>query len=273
MKNQIHISTGQASCRMHEARHSLLPSIVFALLVACLLFPSQKAHAYQTQLTSSGWSGTATNAQVSVSCAASYTLVGCNCYSLWHACEGAFATGNSCTAQTVGGDAVRAEAICAPTATVGSNTTVWSNDPGGPGWSGTGDDAQTTATCPSGKELTGCSCFSWSGRCDGAKATNNTTCMAQNAIYGGGVLAQAICIPAGTANTRQESGLSATYDDAPVSTACPTGSNLTGCSCYSPWNSCDGSYAGSPFDNWNSCTAFNSSGGSGVRAEAICEWR
>jgi len=58
---------------------------------------------------------------------------------------------------------------------------------------------------------------------------------------------------------------SAKHDDAPTKAACPAGTTLTGCSCYSPWHSCDGAKADS-----NTCVAFNKSGGNGVFAHAVC---
>ena len=62
--------------------------------------------------------------------------------------------------------------------------------------------------------------------------------------------------------------LSATADDSPSYAICPNGYTLTGCTCYSPWNSCDGAYSEI---TKNQCDAFaNGHSGGSVYASAIC---
>merc|ERR1711924_519445 len=58
---------------------------------------------------------------------------------------------------------------------------------------------------------------------------------------------------------------SAKHDDAPSKAHCPSGSKLTGCMCWSPWESCDGAES-----QGNTCTAYNSYRGNGVYATARC---
>jgi hypothetical protein len=55
-------------------------------------------------------------------------------------------------------------------------------------------------------------------------------------------------------------------DDSPSYAVCPDGYTLTGCSCHSPWDACDG--AKPDFAN-NQCVAYNNDG-KGVSAYAIC---
>lgn len=61
--------------------------------------------------------------------------------------------------------------------------------------SGTGDDATVAATCDSNEMLTGCSCFSAWGNCDGSypSTTNPRSCIAQNGNSGDRSRAVAIC--------------------------------------------------------------------------------
>jgi hypothetical protein len=67
--------------------------------------------------------------------------------------------------------------------------------------------------------------------------------------------------------TDVEGSKSGRADDAPSYASCSSGYTLTGCTCYSPWNSCDGA---KPDRAKNRCIAFNMSGGAGVYAEATC---
>ena len=60
---------------------------------------------------------------------------------------------------------------------------------------------------------------------------------------------------------------SARSDDAPSVASCPSDYTLTGCTCYSPWDSCDGAR---PNNTNNICTAYNKNKGAGVFAEATC---
>ncbi|RKZ93177.1 MAG: hypothetical protein DRR19_01925 [Candidatus Parabeggiatoa sp. nov. 1] len=67
--------------------------------------------------------------------------------------------------------------------------------------------------------------------------------------------------------TDVEGSKSGRADDAPSYASCPSGYTLTGCTCQSPWNSCDGA---KPDRANNRCIAYNKSGGAGVFAEATC---
>jgi len=61
--------------------------------------------------------------------------------------------------------------------------------------------------------------------------------------------------------------ISGRSDDAPSVASCPSDYTLTGCTCYSPWDSCDGAR---PNNTNNICTAYNKNNGAGVFAEATC---
>jgi len=61
------------------------------------------------------------------------------------------------------------------------------------------------------------------------------------------------------------SGYSAQSDDALIDITCPTDFTLTGCSCYSLWKSCDGSYT-----SGNTCYAQNGDNSGKVMAKARC---
>ncbi len=63
-----------------------------------------------------------------------------------------------------------------------------------------------------------------------------------------------------------ESARSGAGDDAPASASCGVNEMLTGCTCYSPWDSCDGARATAV----RTCTAYNRNGGAGVFANGIC---
>ncbi|CAE8674203.1 unnamed protein product [Polarella glacialis] len=206
----------------------------------------------------SGKSGSKDDSPTSASCPSGTVLTGCVCYSPWSACDGAKSSGNTCTAYNNGGSGVYAQARCASLPGASKWSEVLS------GKSGSKDDNPTSASCPSGTVLTGCTCYSpWKG-CDGAKSSGNT-CTAYN-NGGSGVYAQARCgsIPGASKWSEVLSGKSGGKDDNPTSAACPTGTYLTGCTCYSPWNACDGAKA-----SGNTCTAYNN-GGSGVYAQARC---
>lgn len=211
------------------------------------------------------------DATARVSCLANETLVGCECYSPWKACDGAYPEdATTCVAQNgYKGDGVFAEAICARLPK-GTKQEIVSG-----GWSGTGDHQPSIASCtPDAPVLTGCSCHSnWYG-CVGAKTeTSNNTCIAYNGYNSGGfgVRAIAICTklavtpPRILTVTSQDSGKK---DGAPAKATCPIGTSLTSCNCYSGVQGCDG--ARPMLDNEKSCTAFNGWKGEGVEAIARC---
>lgn len=218
------------------------------------------------EVLSEHWSATKDDSPASATCADGYTLTGCTCYSPWIGCDGVEPKDNGCTAYANGKHSngkVKAQARCGltdgPTLAGSSDWTVVKSDK-----SAKHDDAPTTAECPSGTTLTDCSCHSYWNTCDGAKPDGNK-CTAYNSGDSGGAFALARCGKVSGTTSHVKSEKSAKHDDAPTKAACPAGTTLTGCSCYSPWHSCDGAKADS-----NTCVAFNKSGGNGVFAHAVC---
>jgi len=127
------------------------------------------------------------------------------------------------------------------------------------------DDATSEASCPAGYTLTGCSCHSFWNSCDGARIENGK-CKAYSNWRARGVYAYATCGRLGATNMQNHHGpKSGNWDDAPSKVTCPSGTSLTGCTCYSPYDNCDGAaFVG------NTCIAFNSWRGPGVYAQARC---
>lgn len=195
-------------------------------------------------------------------CPTGFILTDCECYSPWYSCDGARPLDSrTCSAfNGSGGEGVYARARCVKI----TGFSNWKHVQGSR--SGTSDDAPSYATCPSGYTLTGCSCHSPWKSCDGAKFQGNS-CIAYNKKGGKGVNANAICGKFSKTGSRIVlSGKSGTSDDAPVTATCPSGYSITGCTCHSPWLSCDGA---KHVDD-NKCTAYNKNGGSGVFASAQC---
>jgi hypothetical protein len=245
-------------------------AILAGFVVTLLTTIAAQAAPVESNYRRSGRSGTSDDARASISCASNEILTGCECYSPWGSCDGALATGNKCIAQNkVRGDGVYAEALCVAVPD-GVDHEVKLG-----GWSGSSDDAESIATCDSSAPiLTGCTCFSnWEG-CDGAKAIPDTqSCQAfnGNTSSASGVMAVALCAeirPNPDDVLTREGPRSGGGDDDQSTASCPSGYTLTGCSCWSPWQSCDG--ARPKRSGENSCTAYNKIRGDGVYAEAQC---
>jgi len=203
----------------------------------------------------------ADDATVSVSCDEGFILTGCECHSWWDTCDGAYAVdGTTCTAHNGGGNAATAQGICAvyPDKTPADVTVV-------KGPQVEGDDVVSSASCPAGSQLTGCSCESFWKNCDGARFTGETC----EALAGGGggawAEAHASCVAGDYTYMNVAGARSAAADDHTSDATCPEGFKLTGCTCHSWWKSCDGSMT-----EGNTCKAYESGGGHGVEAHARC---
>eukprot|EP00929_Paragymnodinium_shiwhaense_P049346 TRINITY_DN24896_c0_g1_i1.p1 TRINITY_DN24896_c0_g1~~TRINITY_DN24896_c0_g1_i1.p1 ORF type:complete len:2226 (+),score=381.55 TRINITY_DN24896_c0_g1_i1:132-6809(+) len=107
------------------------------------------------------------------------------------------------------------------------------------------EGAEAVASCPAGYKLTGCSCFSFDGSCAGTRMVGED-CVAVNKRGGLGVHAQAVCgaLAEDISWTAANSSL-LHNDSAPdqVAVACPEGSTLVSCSCFSSDGACAGSKA------------------------------
>lgn len=208
-------------------------------------------------------SGQTDDATSEVSCHAYQTLTGCDCFSPWAACDGAYIAGDVCYAFNKGrGQGVYAMAQCTDfegrrVESVAVQSTI----------SGTSGSSSTTVSCDPGWTLTGCACYSPWAACDGASIVGSDTCQADNKAGGRGVYAEAVCLNLG--ETTQATLLgprSDTFDDAASEVECPADHVLTACSCYSVDGSCDGANIG----EGGVCIAWNRSRGSGVQAQARC---
>jgi hypothetical protein len=211
----------------------------------------------------SGWGKTKDDAKAIARCPKGTLLTGCACHSPWKGCDGSVPSGNHCTAyKGSSGGKARAWARCAylKGKSLRDFKTVAS------AYSGTRDDQTTTAKCPRGYTITGCSCHSWWKGCDGATIKGNA-CVAHKGAKGGKVKAHATCAKGlGGYKWKTIRGKkSGKADDAPSRVKCPGGSKLTGCMCWSPWQSCDGAEG-----KGDTCTAYNSFHGNGVFATARC---
>jgi hypothetical protein len=269
-------------CRNHFSLGILSVAILGMLipLVGCEFDPEdveeegildvgQVTHAYQypyvVETRVGPKSGTGDDAPSFVTCASGYTLTGCDCHSPWFSCDGAYTSGSTCVAfNRNGGAGVYAVAQCMRiNGIIAATSDRWSARSGG------GDDNPTSVACPTNMTLTGCSCYSPWAACDGAKPSvvgGLETCTAYN-DGGSGVYAIARCTDLGaTYHSYKTGSKSATGDDAASSISCSSGYSLTGCACYSPWDSCDGARA----SGVDTCTAYNKNGGNGVYAQAIC---
>ena len=221
-------------------------------------------------------------AQISVSCPDGTILTGCTCFSYVGCRRGAKSMGNTCTAYNSdsGSDrfyGVYAQARCMLLTSTGGPQDRLLGQPSNLGWhsdvtstiSGAGDDDTTKISCPAGMTLTGCSCYSDSNSCDGAYTTTvngKSECVAQKGSGGKGVYAQGRCIKVETTSAKDISGSkSSSADDSQSVVTCDAGMILTGCSCHSLHNCCDGA----KFDG-NTCRAYNRHGGRFVRAKARC---
>jgi hypothetical protein len=156
-------------------------------------------------------SGTDQDDRAEASCADGLTLTACTCYSPWRACDGAKSSGNTCYAWSNGRNGVFAQARCGFIAGSSGWTQVMSSK------SGTGEGAAVAATCPDGKQVTGCTCYSTRRRgnmCAGSSFTTDNKCIAYNKKSGEGVYAQARCgtIP-DDVNYRLTSGRTELCDD------------------------------------------------------------
>lgn len=195
-------------------------------------------------------------------CPDGYTLTGCDCYSPWGACDGAYAAASVCNAfNRANGSGVYAVAQC--TYLINSFVPATRAESAK---SGTSGSSSTSVACQSGWTLTGCSCYSPWAACDGARIEGTGTCRADNKEGGKGVYAEALCLQLGeTGQSPVLGALSGTADDAESRATCPADHILTGCTCFSASASCDGAYA-----DGLECVAFNRAGGVGVRAQAMC---
>eukprot|EP00747_Dinoflagellata_sp_TGD_P103152 gnl/TRDRNA2_/TRDRNA2_168871_c0_seq8.p1 gnl/TRDRNA2_/TRDRNA2_168871_c0~~gnl/TRDRNA2_/TRDRNA2_168871_c0_seq8.p1 ORF type:complete len:601 (-),score=25.28 gnl/TRDRNA2_/TRDRNA2_168871_c0_seq8:272-2074(-) len=120
------------------------------------------------------------------------------------------------------------------------------------------------AVCPVPTTLTGCTCYSPDDSCKGA-VFQNYRCFAYP-NDNGWVVAQARCgeLPHSSGWIDVTSLLSA-VDDASITAECPHGKTLTGCTCNSPQDSCDGAQS-----SGNTCTAYANGNGGAVVAQARC---
>jgi len=126
-------------------------------------------------------------AEATAECPSDMILTGCSCTATDGACSaGAKSSGNMCMAFSADSSAVRAHARCAKIPRSFSWIAVLSKESSGR------RGAQTVAECPANTVLTGCTCFSPSGSCDGAAPYVNK-CTAYNKPAGSGVFAQARC--------------------------------------------------------------------------------
>lgn len=199
-------------------------------------------------------------------CPTGYTMTGCDCYSPWRACDGAYGESGVCRAfNKASGSGVYAVAQCVnfldnPVPTFRRESLK----------SETSGSSSTSVACPIPfTTLTGCSCYSPWASCDGARIVAPGTCRADNKEGGHGVYAEAICTLLADTNQTGQSpvlgAVSGTADDAESRATCPDDHILTGCTCFSANASCDGAKA-----DGRDCVAYNKAGGSGVQAQAIC---
>jgi len=205
------------------------------------------------------------DASSDVLCSPEETLTGCDCYSPWGACDGAYSNSQLCQAfNKSNGKGVYAVAQCV-TFTGANQVQTTSIESA---LSESSADSFTTVDCDAGWTLTGCSCYSPWGGCEGASIVGSNTCRADNKPGGRGVYAEARCLRLGETRLVPVRGpVSGTTDDAGTSVSCPDDYALTGCTCSSANSnaSCDGAYV-SGLD----CVALNKAGGSGVEPQAMC---
>lgn len=219
---------------------------------------------YQEETRFGSRSETSDDARSEAVCSPEQTLTGCDCYSPWGACDGAYAEANSCYAfNKSNGKGVYAVAQCI---SFGPNLVhVRSLESE---LSESSADSFSAVDCDAGWTLTGCSCYSPWAACEGATIVGSNTCRADNKPGGHGVYAEARCVRLGETRLVPVLGpVSGTTDDAGTSVSCPDDYALTGCTCSSANSnaSCDGAYV-SGLD----CVAFNKAGGSGVEPQAMC---
>ena len=217
---------------------------------------------YQEETKFGALSETYNDAGSAVSCTPGQTLTGCDCYSPWAACDGAYTDNDVCYAFARGnGKGVYAVARCVSFNNVSAPAQSLQSEK-----SGSSANSSTSTTCPAGWTLTGCSCYSPWAACEGASIVGTDTCRADNKSGGRGVYAEARCVQLGETHPSPVLGpKSGTADDAAASVSCPADHALTGCTCASTDASCDGAYA---IDQ--ECIALNRAGGSGVKPQAMC---
>ena len=189
-------------------------------------------------------------------------------WSAWRPENGAHAVNSVTCSALPEVNRVRTSAIC----TVFNETVEWDQVEGE--WS---IDGNSTATCPGGFMVTGCSCYSPAGSCtSGSTALSSTVCQVTSArgletgVYNP-VRAVAICVKLAAASDDEwisvVSSPSDPVDDAFTTVQCATGDVLVGCSCYGD-HACDGAEI---LAN-HTCEAIHNGRNSdiGVRAQAIC---
>lgn len=180
-------------------------------------------------------SGATVGAEADATCAEGYEITGCMCNSPVGPCNGAqFVEPRTCRAfNSATGAGVMASAICVQLGQLFITTTT----PAPPivgayaitvagQRSPVYDDGKSTATCPGGFVLTGCSCYADDLSCEGAYG-ENSVCGAYNTAGGTGVFAQARCakdvVDQGTVSKDVLSALSGFADESWTEATCPSG--------------------------------------------------
>ncbi|XP_064610905.1 uncharacterized protein LOC135475094 [Liolophura sinensis] len=142
------------------------------------------------------------------------------------------------------------------------------------GFSGAGFDDQIEARCPLGNHVLGCTSYTYYRDMDGS-FPSPTGCVAQNDGTLGGVQASAACCTAPKLECMVKYSVrSEVYQSAHVSTECPSGFMMMGCSVYSEFGETGGSYITHQPNSHQRCIAINGSfkgvKSRGVRAVATC---
>jgi len=213
-------------------------------------------------------SSSSAQATATAVCPTGSVITGCSCWSEDNSCQSgatASVTANggtgSCTATNwVGG--VYAVARCMLDGAASSTTTVTSVA------TTTADDAFASADCSSGK-LSDCLCADTTASCDGVQSDSNLNrCTVFNDGSSGGMsYAQALCasfnslISSTSVITTEYSSPAFLATVNVVSWAVYPGTVLTGCNCYSAWDSCSGARP-----SGNVCTIACKAGGNQCKA-------
>lgn len=200
---------------------------------------------------SSDESGTKPRATANVTCPAGTALTGCACFGLGSSCDGAEVSNNTCSVYTAGGIGVWAQARCGYI-------------PGSSDWQEVLNSS--SAVCPVGTVLTGCTCHPMQSGCAGARIVGNL-CQAYPTSGAVGAVAQARCgkLPGASGWLETLGGPSASAAGVTVDAVCPAGTTLTSCTCYAADASCAGARS-----RGNVCTAHSSGRGSGAYSQARC---